>query len=98
MAVKRNAMYRIRSRTRKQESARIAATDAAKHFGRLVSRVREERASYVIERAGRAVARIEPVGTSGSTMSALKALIAARPQVDGTYLRAVERAARRHNA
>ena len=36
----------------------IAATDAAKNFGHLVDRVRETRATYVIERHGRPVAQI----------------------------------------
>jgi prevent-host-death family protein len=97
MANKGPATYRIRSRARREAGARIAATVAAKNFGHLVSRVREERASYVIERGGRPVARIVPVGATASTMSALKALVAARSQVDNEYLRAVERATRGHN-
>ena len=90
------AVYRIRGRARREAGARIAATDAAKNFGHLVSRVREEGATYLIERGGKPVARISPAGVT-STMAALKALAAARPPVDDAYLRAVERAVRRHN-
>src|SRR5512138_1245378 len=97
MATRTRGTYRILSRTRRADGGRIAATDAAKNFGHLVSRVREERASYVIERGGRAVARIGPVSASSSTMAALKAIVEARPQVDAGYLRAAERVVRRHN-
>ena len=89
--------YRIRSRGRPHESGRIAATDAAKNFGRLVDRVREERATYTIERAGIPVARIGPLESGISTMGHLKAIVATMPRVDATYLRAVEQAVRRHN-
>ena len=91
------ASYRIRGRARTVAGARIAATDAAKNFGHLVSRVREEGATYIVERGGKPVARISPVGVTGSTMAALKTLVAARPQADAGYGRAVERAVRRHN-
>ena len=93
----RDVTYRTRRRSRRDEDATIAATAAAKNFGRLVDRVREERATYVIERGGTPVARIGPLDTSMSTMADLKALIATSPHVDETYLRAVERAVRRHN-
>ena len=46
---------------RKRRSESIAATDAAKNFGRLVDRVREEGTTYTIERHGRPIARIGPV-------------------------------------
>lgn len=67
----------------------IAATVAAKHFGRLVDRVREERAVYVIERAGRPVAEIGPVA-SVCTLRDLVGFLRARRRPDDTYLRAVE--------
>src|SRR3954463_8983973 len=91
------AAYRIRGKARRYAGSRIAATDAAKNFGHLVSRVREEGATYVIERGGKPVARISPVGVTGSTMAALKALAASRTQADAGYAREVERASRRHN-
>ena len=91
------AAYRVRSRARREEATRIAATEAAKNFGHLVSRVREEGATYIVERGGKPVARISPVGVAASTMAALKALATAR-RVDEAYLREVEGAVRRHNA
>lgn len=89
--------YRLRSRARTGTGARIAATDAAKNFGHLVSRVREEGATYVVERGGKPVARISPVGATGSTMAALKALVAALPHAGSEHGGAVGRAVRRHN-
>ncbi len=41
-------------------SRAVSATEAAKNFGELLARVREERAVYVVERRGRPVARIGP--------------------------------------
>lgn len=87
---------RVRGRTRKSAGARVTATDAAKNFGHLVSRVREEGATYVVERGGKPVARISPVGVTGCTMAAFKALVAARPRADRAYAREVERVVRRH--
>ena len=96
---KRDSAYRIRGRRRREDETRVAATEAAKNFGRLVDRVREERATYVIERGGKPVAQIGPLGTLTSTMADLKALVSmTTPHVDETYLRAVERSVRRHNA
>jgi len=93
--VRAKAPYRGRSASESAE--RIAATDAAKNFGHLVSRVREDGATYVIERGGKPVARISPVRASGSTLATFKALIANRPHVDAAHAREVNRAVRRHN-
>ena len=43
------------------DAVTVPATEAAKNFGRLVDRVREERAVVVVERGGIPVARIVPV-------------------------------------
>jgi len=75
----------------------VSATDAAKNFGRLVDRVREERATYVVERGGTPVARIGPVERARFTMADFKALAGSLPRAGDTYLKAVERAAARHN-
>src|SRR5437667_12703042 len=69
---------------------RIAATEAAKTFGRLVNRVREERATYVIERGGTPVAQIGPVEPKIATMRDFVAFVRDRPRADEEYLRAVE--------
>ena len=69
----------------------MAATDAAKNFGRLVDRVRESGATYVIERHGRAVAQIGPVqATHRKTLGDLIAAIEAAPKLDEEVLRYIE--------
>ena len=75
---------------------RVSATEAAKNFGRLVDQVREQRATYVIERAGAPVAQIGPVAAASFTMGAFKALIRSLTPTDAAYQRAVERAVARH--
>jgi len=76
--------------------ARITATEAAKNFGRLVDRVREERATYVVERGGVAVARISPADAPPCTLGDLRALVRDR-HADEEYLRTVDAAVSRHN-
>ena len=39
----------------------VSATEAARNFGEVLARVREERAVYVVERHGKPVAQITPV-------------------------------------
>lgn len=39
----------------------VSATEAAKNFGEVLARVREDRAVYLVERRGRPVAQIGPV-------------------------------------
>jgi len=75
----------------------VSATEAAKNFGRLVNRVRETRATYVVERAGVPVAQVGPAERSMFTMADLKALVAERPPADDAYVRAVSRAIESHN-
>lgn len=48
-------------RTEGSRSRVVSATEAAKNFGEVLARVREERAVYVVERHGKPVARIAPV-------------------------------------
>ena len=75
----------------------MSATEAAKSFGRLVDRVREEHATYVIERGGKAVARIAPIERASFTMADFKRLIAALPHADEEYLTATERTTAQRN-
>ena len=91
MSIKRNP------RPATPAAGRVSATEAAKNFGRLVDRVREERLTYVIERGGTPVAQIAPVDRASFTMADFKALTGSLPRVDDEYLRAVERAAARRN-
>lgn len=68
----------------------MSATDAAKTFGRLVDRVREERAVYIVERGGAPVAQIGPVTDTRCTLGDLAALFRSRERLDEEYLREVE--------
>ena len=70
----------------------VSATYAARNFASLVNRVREEGATYVVERSGTPVAEIGPVENQVFTMGdfAELARAALRRQADEEYLRAVE--------
>jgi antitoxin (DNA-binding transcriptional repressor) of toxin-antitoxin stability system len=75
----------------------VPATEAAKNFGRLIDRVRETRATYVVERGGKPVASIAPVDREAFTMRDFKALIAERGRASAEYLETVERTSSRRN-
>ena len=81
----------------RRRRAHVTATEAAKNFGRLVDRVREERVTYVIERGGEPVATIGPAQRVRFTMADFKALAAGLPRTDAEYLNLVEHAVARHN-
>jgi hypothetical protein len=68
---------------------RVTATEAAKNFGALVDRVREQRAVYIVERAGQAVAQIAPVASTRVTVEDLRRLLHENGPVDEEYARAV---------
>ena len=87
-----DAKYRISGRKERDRRTRIAATDAAKNFGRLVDRVREEGATYVIERGGKPVAQIGPVAPRVTTVTEFIEFIKHLPPADEEYLGAVEEA------
>ena len=76
---------------------RIAATKAAKTFGRLVNRVREERATYIIERGGTPVAQIGPVESKTATMRDLAEFSRTAPRLDEETLRYIEEGAELFN-
>ena len=82
---------------RRNRKGRISATEAAKNFGRLVNRVREERATYVVDRGGIPVARISPAAAPACTLGDFKALLRDRRPVGEDYGRAVEAIVDRHN-
>jgi prevent-host-death family protein len=70
----------------------IAATDAAKNFGELVDRVREEGVTYVIERHGRPVAQIGPAETDEQkTLGGLVAYLKTAPKLDEDVLSFIEK-------
>ncbi|HVL67008.1 MAG TPA: hypothetical protein VM364_07075 [Vicinamibacterales bacterium] len=70
----------------------VTASEAAKKFGALVDRVREERAVYIVERGGRPVAQIGPVSGGHCTLGQLADWLRSRPALDEAYLEDVERA------
>ena len=80
---------RIRRRTRTSGRS-IPATEAAKTFGRLVDRVRETQAVYIVERGGTPVAQIGPVVNTRCTVADLVAAIKARGTRDKGYLDEIE--------
>lgn len=87
----------MRTKRRSGSQSRVSATEAAKNFGRLVDRVREERATYIVERGGKAVARIAPADRVTFTMGDFRALVVSLPHPGEEYLTAVAVAASQHN-
>ena len=67
----------------------VTATYAAKNFGALVDRVREEGATYLVERGGAPVAEIRPTSRP-FTGRDLVSLLGSGPRADEAYLQAVE--------
>jgi antitoxin (DNA-binding transcriptional repressor) of toxin-antitoxin stability system len=97
--VLRNIRNMSGKRTKDRGAGRrsVSATDAAKNFGRLVDRVRETRATYVVERAGVPVAQVGPAERAVFTMADFKALVAEKPRAGDDYVTAVSRAVERHS-
>jgi antitoxin (DNA-binding transcriptional repressor) of toxin-antitoxin stability system len=75
----------------------VSATDAAKGFGGLVDRVREQGVSYVVERGGRPVAEIVPFTAQRATLGELVRLLRDRRSVGEPFARAASDAVRRAN-
>jgi prevent-host-death family protein len=76
----------------------VSATQAARNFGQLIDRVREERATYVVDRGGVPVARITPAEPPACTLRDLVDLLRTRRRPLGDeYGRAVESAVAHHN-
>jgi antitoxin (DNA-binding transcriptional repressor) of toxin-antitoxin stability system len=65
-------------RRQKSSRRRVSATEAAKTFGGLVDRVREEGASFTVERGGVPVAEIRPLQLRSATVGDLITLLSAR--------------------
>jgi len=89
--------YKIKRRRKHPKTTKtgtgIPATEAAKTFGRLVDRVREAGATYIIERHGRPVAQIGPIAPSRIfTVRDFADMITTLPPADEEFLHAVEEA------
>jgi hypothetical protein len=77
---------------------RVSATEAAKNFGSIVDRVREDAAVYVVERSGTPVAEIRPAAGPPATVADLVALVRARTHsLDERFERAVRAGVRSLN-
>jgi hypothetical protein len=85
------------SRKAGERRHRVRATEAAKTFGRLVNRVREERATYIIERGGQAVAQIGPVEHRTFTVADFREFVETATHASEAHARAVAGAVSRHN-
>ena len=70
----------------------MTATEAAKNFGSIIDRVREERAVYVVERGGSPVAEIGPVEAKTVTVRDFVEIVRSGsiPAAGEEYLKAVE--------
>ena len=89
--------YTFHGRKELARRSRIAASDAAKNFGRLVNRVCEERATYVVERHGRPIVQIGPAETHSATLRDFALLFERGPRLPAEYHRAVAGAVKRGN-
>jgi hypothetical protein len=69
----------------------VSASYAAKNFGALVDAVREERAAYVVERAGLPVVEVVPAPRTRTTLAELAAAFRGPDRLSEDYLREVER-------
>jgi antitoxin (DNA-binding transcriptional repressor) of toxin-antitoxin stability system len=77
---------------------RVSATEAAKNFGGIVDRVRDDRAIYLVERAGTPVAEIRPTSGRPATVADLVALLRGRAApLDRSFERAVREGVRHQN-
>ncbi len=70
----------------------VSATEAAKNFGEVLARVREDGAVYVVERRGKPVAQIGPVEEKAFTGADFVELVRSTsdPSAGPEYARAVE--------
>lgn len=83
---------RARTARRAAPSGRrvVSASVAAKNFGALVERVREARATYVVERAGVPVVQIAPAAAPHPTVADLVDCLRGAGRPDERYLKEVE--------
>lgn len=93
MSTRRSASRRsaVSSSARAPAARVITATDAAKNFGALVDRVRQDRAVYVVERGGKPVVEVGPVQRRAFTVRDFVAMVGSRPgrSLDDEFAHAV---------
>jgi prevent-host-death family protein len=91
-------MRNKRRKTRIGATESVAATEAAKNFGRLVDRVRENGTTYIVERHGRPIAQIGPVAPVRSrTLRDLAIAMRGAPTLDEETLGYIEDGVKRLN-
>ena len=71
----------------------ISATDAVRTFSEVVNRVRYRGDTFIVERGGEAVCRIEPVAPCAVSVADLVALLHTAPAADQGFADEVEAAA-----
>ena len=76
-------------RRRRSSGTTVSATEAAKNFGEIVDRVREEGVAYVVERKGRPIVEISPVSRRCCSMARLARWFADRRPPPAAYTEAV---------
>jgi len=72
----------------------VSATYAAKNFGALVDRVREEQTAYGIESHGKVVAHMTPAGQRAPTVGEFVAWLQSRPPLPAEVLDEIEQASK----
>ena len=75
----------------------VTATQAAKNFGAIVDRVREDRVVYTVERGGKPVAQIGPVASRWFSVRDFVELLESAPKADEEFRQAVEDGIKRFN-
>jgi antitoxin (DNA-binding transcriptional repressor) of toxin-antitoxin stability system len=73
----------------------VSATEAARNFSEIISRVCYRGDTYVIEKGGKAMCEITPVEIRSCTGADLLAVLATLPRPDEEFLAAVEEVSRR---
>jgi prevent-host-death family protein len=81
----------IRRPAEGRSSATVSATEAAKNFGELVDRVRDEGVAYVVERKGRPIARVSPITDRRCTVQDLAGWFETRRALADKFVAAVTR-------
>ncbi len=90
-------MCMMRDRNDGRADRVVTATYAAKNFGALVDRVRDEGKTYVVSRGGHPVAQIGPVQAERFTLRDLARLLESAPHPGEDYLKAVEQGIKEMN-
>jgi antitoxin (DNA-binding transcriptional repressor) of toxin-antitoxin stability system len=75
---------------------KITATEAARSFSNVVSRVRFQGEEFIVEKGGEAVCKISPVAVSGarSTVADLLRLLSDLPPIDEDFRKTVRKLGR----